>query len=472
MKRLRYTLRCATRRPSGVTLMIAVLVLAALSSLLATLSIRVTMAKRRQAYMVEYQRARYALDSAMKYALSVMPMKTFALSTRAEVPDFSDLFWMSGDQYAAYLAAWTAEATDEQLEKVLKEGKSLTEMPPLSPAEMLSRLASIFGAMTDDPNAPETATAQAAGEPYPDASQTVVEIDPNDIEVPGPYGPAWPYVLKPIELEIGTAKVTITIEDENAKMPLVWAITNRQAVNKQAEAVLATFCDWMGMDKAEQEVLAVQLGEIYTKKMFELNPSPVLLPRTQAAARPPAPVTRSTGRAVTSRPTTAQQQAQAQAAQPAAPERPAVAHATDFAKLFHSALLDREPLARPAGHTALPDESPLKYLALWGSQRVNVNTAPRQVLEAALTFGGDPVELVEKIIQRRKEAPFKTIDEMKEAFYSDSLMIDRAKDYLTTTSNFFLIRVVSHSGNARVSATATVIKEGRTVERLAILYGL
>jgi type II secretory pathway component PulK len=109
---------------------------------------------------------------------------------------------------------------------------------------------------------------------------------------------------------------------------------------------------------------------------------------------------------------------------------------------------------------------------LWGSQRVNVNTAPRQVLEAALTFGGDPVELVEKIIQKRKEAPIKSIDELKETFYSDSLMIDRAKDYLTTTSNFFLIRVVSHSGNARVSATATVIKEGRTVERLAILYGL
>jgi hypothetical protein len=454
-----------------VALMIAVLILVALSSLLATLSVRVTMAKRRQAYMVEYQRARYALDSAMKYALSVMPMKTFALSNRAEVPDFSDLFWMSGDQYRAYLTAWAAEATDEQLEKVLKEGKSLTEMPELSAAEMLSRLASIFGAMTDDPNAPETATAQSAGEPYPDAAQTVVEIDPNDIAVPGPYGPAWPYVLKPIELEIGTAKVTITIEDENAKMPLAWAITNRQAVNKQAEAVLATFCDWMGMDKAEQETLAVQLGEIYTKKMFELNPSPILLPRMQRPAAPAA----QPGRTVTSRPTTAQQrqaQQQAQAAQMATQERPAVAHATDFAKLFHSALLDRESLARPAAYTALPDESPLKYLALWGSQRVNVNTAPRQVLEAALTFGGDPVELVEKIIQKRKEAPIKSIDELKETFYSDSLMIDRAKDYLTTTSNFFLIRVVSHSGNARVSATATVIKEGRTVERLAILYGL
>ena len=471
MKQSRPTIRYTARRPAGVALMIAVLILAALSSMLAILSVRVTMAKRRQAYMIEYQRARYALDSAMKYALSVMPTKTFTLSERSEVPDFSDLFWMNGDQYRVYLTAWAAEATDEQLEKVLKEDKSLASMPQLSAAEMLSRLTSIFGALTGDPNAPQAAAM--SDDSAIDEWQTVVEIDPNDIAVPGPYGPVWPYVIEPITLEIGPAKVTITIEDENAKMPLAWAITNREAVNKQAEAVLATFCDWMGMDKAEQEALGVQLGEIYNRKMFELNPSPVLLPRTRTAVVPET----QPGQAATSRPTTAQQrqaqqQAQAQAAQTATQERPAAAHATDFAKLFHSALLDRETLARPVAHTALPDESPLKYLALWGSQRINVNTAPRHVLEAALTFGGDPVELVEKIIQKRREAPFKNIDELKEVFYSDSLMIERASDYLTTTSNFFLIRVVSHSGNARVSATATVIKEGRTVERLAILYGL
>ncbi len=149
-----------------------------------------------------------------------------------------------------------------------------------------------------------------------------------------------------------------------------------------------------------------------------------------------------------------------------------MAHATDFSKLFHSALIDRETLARPIGQKALPDESPLKYLALWGSQRINVNTAPRHVLEAAFTFGGDPVELVEKIIQKRKTEPIKKIEDLKDSFYGDSEMITRAQDYLTTTSNFFSIKVVSQSGNARATAVATVIKEGKNVERLAILYGL
>jgi len=305
----------------------------------------------------------------------------------------------------------------------------------------------------------------------------VMELDPNDIQVPGPYGPAWPYVIEPIDLQIGSAAVTITVEDENAKMPLSWAITNREAVNKQAEVALTIFCDWMGMDTAGREALQDQLEELHKRKAFELNPSPILLPAQARTATPaPAAAPQQAGRITTTRTTAAQRRQQAQQQQSQTQQtqqRPAVAHATDFAKLFHSSLLDRQTLARPVEHTALPDQSPLKYLAMWGSQRINVNTAPRHVLEAALSFGtGDPTELVDRIIQKRQQKPIKTIDELKDAFYGDSTAIERAKDYLTTTSNFFLIRVVSQSGNARVSAVATVIKEGRNVERLAILYGL
>jgi hypothetical protein len=43
-------------------------------------------------------------------------------------------------------------------------------------------------------------------------------------------------------------------------------------------------------------------------------------------------------------------------------------------------------------------------------------------------------------------------------------------NYLTTTSTFFQIRITSRSGNARSSAVATVVKEGRNTQQLAILY--
>ena len=470
MNRQGQTRCCTVRRTDGMALVVAVVALVVLSSLLAGLSVRVSMVKRRQAYMVEYQRARYALDSALKYVLSTLPRQRFRLSERQDLPDFSDLFVMNDRQYRMFLQSWAETATEEQLEKVLKPDASLNNPPELSSTEMLGRLADMFGLSLDDPNRPRTDEVQTADFDL-DSGDTFIEIDPNDIQVPGPYGPPWPYVIEPIELHIGSARAVITIEDENAKMPLAWAITNREAVNKQAEAVLATFCDWMGMSDLEQKMLADQLEEIYKYKTFELNPSPILLQpqRSTAAAR-----TQPAGRITTTRTTARARptQQQAQSAQ-AAPQRPTVAHAADFAKLFHSALLDRQSLARPAGHTALPDESPLKYLALWGSQRVNVNTAPRHVLEAALTFGGgNPAELAENIIRKRQDEPIQSIDELKQAFYGDSIAIERAKDYLTTTSNFFLIRVVGQSGNARVSAVATVIKEDRNVEQLVILYGL
>jgi hypothetical protein len=470
--------RFSTRRPPGVALVVAVLVLVVLSSLLAGLAVRITMVKRRQAYIVEYQRARYALDSALKYAMVVMPNQTYRLQSRADVPDFSDLFVMNAEQYRSFLQAWAMNATDEQLGKVLNENgwRKAAETPMFGSPETLDWLSGMLGMLSGDPNEMPAAEIPTS-ETEPNSGLTAIEIDPNDFDVPGPYGAPWPYVVKPIELQIGSAKVTITVEDENAKMPLSWAVTSRETVNKKAEAALTIFCDWMGMTKTQRMDLLVQLDDVYKQKAFELNPSPIMLP-PQARA-PAAGQTQPAGRITTTRTTTTtaarqrQAQQQALAAQSQAQQRPAVAHATDFAKLFHSSLLDREPLARPVGHTALPNESPLKYLALWGSQRINVNTAPRHVLEAALSFGADdPADLAEKIIRQRQAEPIKTIGDLKKTLYSDSMAIDRAKDYLTTTSNFFLVRVTSHSGNARVSAAVTVIKEGRNVERLAILYGL
>lgn len=474
------TTRSQTQRPAGIALIIAVVTLAVLSSLLAGLSLRVSMAKRRQAYIVEYQRARYALDSALKYALATVPRQRFELSERQYLPDFSDLFVMNQQQYEAFVLAWAETADDEQIEQVLKPEALGSQTAQLSSAEMLSQLSSIFGLGADDANVPGTLPAgrsQTQSPAYaPDADDgDDYFLDPDDIEVPGPYGPPWPHVIEPIELTIGTARVVVTIEDENAKMPLAWTITNQQAVNKEAEVVLSMFGDWMGMSPEEVELLKIQLEQIHEHKAFQLNPSAILLPRQQQRRQTAAERAaqraedRRAGRLTTSRTAIRRRQAQQETASPT--HRPAVAHAADFAKLFHSSLLDRDLLARPVDHTAMQNVSPLKYLSLWGSQRVNINTAPRHVLEAALAFGGgDPVDLAERIIRHRQHTPFQSIDDLKQAFYSDRMEIERAGDYLTTRSNLFLIRVVAQSGNARASAAAAVIKEGTDVEKLVVLY--
>lgn len=83
----------------------------------------------------------------------------------------------------------------------------------------------------------------------------------------------WPLVSKPIELTLGECAVTIEIEDENAKMPLGWAVSS----NKAAQAALTTFCEWMSMEPEEIEDLQKQCKQIQEQKTFVIDPQPILI---------------------------------------------------------------------------------------------------------------------------------------------------------------------------------------------------
>ncbi|MHC4882570.1 MAG: hypothetical protein ACYSOH_03965 [Planctomycetota bacterium] len=460
--------KTASMSPAGFILLVTMIVLVVLTTLAAGLSVHLSLAKRRQQYRIEYQRSRYGADSAMKYILSVLPTRNFTLlESRLEQPDFSDLFWMNEIEYAEFIAAWAETATDEQIEGVLKEGASLTTPVPLSDAEMASRLTLLFGGGSD--------ANEMGMDAYNTAEQLyLVELDPNDVVVPGPYGVPWPNAAEPIHLEMGPCKVTITIEDENAKMPLSWLVTSSEDANKRSENALKTFCEWMSWNPDQLREMETHvrdaMDKIAEKKTFKLNPSPILL--KTATKR-----TVST-RARTSRVRQASQRRRTATtsrtiSRVTTKERPVIAHTTDFAKLFHSSLLNREILARPLPDTGERMESPLKYLSLWGAQRININTAPRNVLEAAFSLAIDAFDLPEftqEVIEKRKEKPLVSIDELAELGGLDTETMDNLKNYLTTTSTFFQLQVTSQSGNARSSAVATVVKEGKNVQQLMILY--
>jgi DNA uptake protein ComE-like DNA-binding protein len=452
------------RYRQGMALAITLMVLVVLSGIVATLAVRVSQVRQRQQYIMNYQKALYSLDSAIKYAMVVVPEKRFTLIVRADAPDFSDLFWLSQDQYLEYIDAWIAGAEVEQVEKYLK--KTSDEKKGGKSQSLFGQMLSKFMDLGTEPNEPNE----------PNEMEDLSNLDPNQIVVPGPYGPAWPNVIEPVKLEIGGCEVTLSVEDENAKMPLSWLVTNRVEANKQAKVALQTFTEWMGVDEKTLASLTKELEELSKYKMFTLSNSTILLPPETASAttqtpQQPSPASRSRQRRTNSRRTAAAAQQSAQTQPQAQKVRPEVAHAADFAKLFHSSLLDTESLAVPRTQMAFEDESPMKYLALWGSQRVNINTAPRQVLEAAFTFGGKSVDVAEAIILARKEKPFKSVADLKSKLseYGDS--IQQAAPYIDAESKVFTIRVTSRCGNASVSAVAAVIKEGKQMERLIILYG-
>jgi len=279
--------------------------------------------------------------------------------------------------------------------------------------------------------------------------------------IPGPYGAEWPLVRAPIEFDIGDSHIVIRIEDENAKMPLIWAMTTDASKNREAEAAFEIFCEWMQMQPSEIEELKQQVGEMSRYKQFTLELKPVTYTEQTEVVNRALPTSRNSR---TSRPTISRTTSRT-----VKKTRPAIAHTTDFAKLLHSSVLDTDRLAWAIPDTGDRYEAPLKYLALWGSQQVNINTAPRHVLEAAFTFGGDAREIANEIILMRQEKPFKDIEELKTKLYQYSDSIRKVEPYITTRSTFFAVKVTATTGSAKASAVATVVREGTNVQRIAVL---
>lgn len=431
----------------GVVLMLTVVVLVILATICYTLSARLARLRRRQQYMIDYQKSRYACDSAMKLALTIMKEVPLSLANREDEPDFSDIFMMDHAQFEQFKAEWAERKAQEM---ALEEGTS--DGVPTSDIRSLSE-----GLDPSDPNFIEGV------ETFMSDADT---IDSNSIEIPGPYGPQWPLICEPIEFEMGDSTVTIRIEDENAKMPLTWAMTSNVRSNRVAEAAFETFCEWMQMDISEIETLKEQVAEMGKYKRFSLSLKPIIYTeRTQVKTAPRPTSTRLR----TSRSRLSRSSRSTTTTRTVKKTRPAIAHATDFAKLLHSSLLDTERLAWAIPNTGYRDESPLKYLALWGSQRVNINTAPRHVLEAAFTFGGDARDIAHEIILMRQEKPIASIEELKTKLYGYNDSIRKVEPYITTTSKFFAVRVTARTGVARASSVATMIREGRNVQRIAVL---
>ncbi|MDH4239089.1 MAG: general secretion pathway protein GspK [Phycisphaerae bacterium] len=434
---------------SGIVLLVTLVLLVVLSVLMFTLSTRMSSQRHRDKYIIDYQAARYACDSAVKYALATLnDMNTPDLIERPNEPDFSDLFMLDEEQYEELLAAWFVPDEEGFSSKSGRDVKRKTDSPDFSDFD------------PNDVNGFEDINGTDYFDSFGDFNE------PNAVGVRGPYGPPWPFITKPVEFEIGPAKVRIEIEDENAKYPIGWAIMDDKEVQREAVAGFETFCEWMEVNDVQIDSLKEQLkqiGEIKTFKIEFKNVSqivrqPVTTPTTSSSASSTARSRVRPPRIQTSRKTiTAAEQIAQQS--------------SDFAKLCHSSLIDTEALARPIIISETRQESALKYMGMWASRKVNINTAPRHVLEAAFTFGGDADQIAEEIIQQRRIKPFADIDELKRELFRYSSAIEKCEKYITTISSIFTIKVTAAVGVAEARAVIGIAKEGQKARQIAVISG-
>ena len=431
--------------PQGIVLLITLVILVVLATLGYTLTVRVSARRHRDQYAVDSCVARHACASGMRYALATLDKLDFALISRPNEPDFSDIFALTEPEYQKLLDQMERYLAKNRLsdpnEEEAKGGKDATRKKK---------------ALLDDIN---DANDVDSGQRH------LARRD--DVQIPGPYGPPWPLVTEPVEFEIGTAKVRIEIEDENAKYPLGWAMLADDKLREVAGAGWTTFCEWMGYSSQEIAQLNEDLGQIGGVKPFKLEFKPtttdVEVPanlRTRTPTRPTAGSAASgtvARRTVSKKPVSAEQQFQQQN--------------KEFAKLFHSSMVNSGLLSRPSIESDSRHESALKYLGLWGTRQVNINTAPRHVLEAALSFGSvlNAPKIAEAVIQQRKVKPVEDVNEVKKAVLGYSSVIEDCRSFLTATSTVFTIRVTAVSGTARATVLAAVTREGDKIEPIAVI---
>lgn len=420
----------------GFVLLLTLVLLIVFSTLAYILSSRLQSRRSRNVYIIDYAKARYACDSAVKYAIATLDEIEPRLIERPNEPDFSDLFQLTEPQYEQFLTEW-AEQNQLQIKDSFQPITDVADFNDINDFNSLADFRFVF----EESNEPDALTVR------------------------GPYGPPWPLVAAPIKFEMGEAKVRIEIEDENAKYPIGWALLNDENIEREAVAGFENFFEWLwsdvnNIDNVAEDIEKVkkQLEEIGEVKPFKIKFSSTTKLERTAVATPRA---RTTGTTRTTRTRTVRKTISA--------SQQENAQSVDFAKLFHSSMLDSELLARPTVESEKRNESALKYIATWASTNVNINTAPRHVLEAAFIFGGNEVKIADEVILRRRIKPFKNIDDLKKQLFAYSDSVEKCERFITTESTLFTIKITAVCGTAETSTVIAIKKQGDKTTRIAVI---
>ena len=436
----------------GFVLMVVLVLLVVLCALAYALTLSVSAYRKRSQYMIDYQSARYACESSVKYALATLQdINEPNLITRSNEPDFSDLFTTNEQEYRQILEDWAQSISAMQKLKYQKKISNYLQAVKDSNSPYDIYEPNGFNLAADMNNLPAFLT---------NSDNSIDPNDPNSLQIRGPYGPVWPLITEPLNLVIGDAKVTIEIHDENAKYPIGWMMIQDVKLRPQILAGFETLCsEWMDVNRVKVDKLAEELEELNEIKEYKPDIKDVKITKREQVR-----ISRRSARTKSSR------RARYRTKQVTIP---AEVQMTDYSRLYHSSLFDTEALAKPVIIADNRTESALKYISMWPISEVNINSAPRNVLEAVFAFGGmtAAVDIADGVIQRRRIKPFEDPNEMRHELFRYADSIEKCRKYITTKSNFFTIHITVNRGLARASAVIAIRNKKGVMKKIAVLSG-
>ena len=219
-----------------------------------------------------------------------------------------------------------------------------------------------------------------------------------------------------VDLTLGEAVVTVAVEDENAKLNLNLLADASPSVAETAREELLALFDVLG----EDSVLAGRIAEFLaegTEESDEENPE----------------------------------------------ERRGLT-ILDELRLVEG--VTDELLFGSSGLAGRDDDALRRYLTCWGDGAVNINTAPRKVLEAVLAEVR--AEMVDSIMGQRSTQPFESLQEVDGFLQLPGPQRQRLHRRLTTESDTYQLIITCRTADLS-SVSQTVLQASPTTEASVLL---
>ncbi|MBN2063261.1 MAG: general secretion pathway protein GspK [Sedimentisphaerales bacterium] len=338
------------------------------------------------------------------------------------------------------------EYHEEMLRKIRNPQPTVSPESSLSEKEAKEQLEKIkrelgldkLEGLTDEPNEPNTT----------DPNSPELTDDPN--ATLGMAPPEWKdHLLKQVTVEVGKAQAEIFIYGENYKLPLIWAMQSPFAgVPGSKSGGLGMVRDLLTnleVDAARTNEVMRYLGTL-TQDM-EVPYCPTMIKRADRWIRSGKSYTNEQVNLLTI--------------------KNHMLFSSLGAQWFRDVNDERYPefkeMLTLSSNNLISD-----YLGLWGAIRININTAPAEVLAAGFKSVGLTMDLAEKIVATRNEKglyrspilirEIPGLEEIYTAIYPMADVIDHV----------YTVKIVARSGEVTETKSACFYRLGKKLEILAV----
>lgn len=307
-----------------------------------------------------------------------------------------------------------------------------------NPALDLSGLAELLG---NDPNLMADPNTMAD----PNGTPVLLELVSSDSVV----------VLFEKELDVGDAEVTIEIHDEHAKWPMLWMMPQNSPFSKNTNESDKLFKDLTGFIAADPDdssrllKLTKDLG-----RSIKLPPAEFTVNKSRSTRRRGRAVRRRRVRGYTKRLEEARQKREGMAL---------------FAQSFYTTINEQSEYATLKQPMTEREVSLVDYFGFWGHNRININTAPVEIIQAAFAPLGLTESQAQAIVSYRQQQKFTQLSDIRKVEGIERPLAQSIMPLCLTRSETFSVKITARIGRTSYRVTGAVHYNRGRVQPLAMV---